>query len=440
MRCAGVVLIVAACAPTLSPLSMLSMLSTPSHLPSKAAAPAGVARSPEGTLGLAEAVDLAARTDPRGAATTARRRVAELSRTDARLSAVPDVQGGLAYTTGFPGSGSDLQLRGMLGSPFFHHYVAGIDASWNVAELLREPHAARAADAEIDVADDDAGGVRREAALVVIDLFERTLVALETQAVLVAEHSARSRELDALRARVAAKSLAEAELLQVEAAVADLDAELATARADERSTRAALRAVIADDRALTAQPQFDQVASAGIPEVQGAAALRREAAEQRSLARLAWLPRLMLGASAGYANPDAGSEAGLYAVGVAVAVPFTWALRERVQREANAAAADARALESDAVVQQLAVRSAELDGAVVGLESALPAAEVSRHAAEQARDALVVRAGAGVVAQVEIEAAEIGVRRTQMRERMIRVHLDALRARRTALGSAPASN
>ena len=51
---------------------------------------------------------------------------------------------------------------------------------------------------------------------------------------------------------------------------------------------------------------------------------------------------------------------------------------ERVQREANAAAADARALESDAVVQQLADRAAERDGAVAGLESALPAAEVSR--------------------------------------------------------------
>lgn len=418
-------LVLAACMPPPS--------RAPIAWPHDSARSPSAARSPEGTLGLAEAIELAARVDPRAAAAASRRRIAELQRSDATLLAAPDVLAGGAYTAGFPGSGSNLQLRGMLGSPFFRHYVAGVDASWNLADLLRVSHARGAADAAIEAADVSVAVARRDAALVVIDLFERVLGARATQAVLVAEAAGRGQLLDALRARVAAQTVAEAELLQAEAAIADLDAELATARTDEQSAREALRVAIADDRALAAELRIEAIAPAPLPERAIADALRREADEQRALARLAWLPRVILGASAGYANPSSGTDTGLYALGVAVGLPITGALRERHRREAEAEAADARALELDASVRTLAIRAAELEGAIAGLEASLVAAEASRRAAERARDALAARAAAGVVAHVELEATEVALRRAQLREQLLRVHADGMRARRAAI-------
>src|SRR5207245_1437279 len=107
-----------------------------------------------------------------------------------------------------------------------------------------------------------------------------------------------------------------------------------------------------------------------------------------------WIPKLMVGASTGYANPAPGSNPGYYAVGVAVALPLTGAFRERSRKDADAAIAEARALEADATIEQLAVRSAEIDGSIAGLEAALPAAQRSRNAAEQALAAVTARAEA----------------------------------------------
>jgi hypothetical protein len=47
--------------------------------------------------------------------------------------------------------------------------------------------------------------------------------------------------------------------------------------------------------------------------------------------------------------------------------------------------------------------------------------------------AVVVRAEAGAVPQVDVEAAHAVLRRTKMRARMLRLRLDGLRARRTFL-------
>ena len=40
----------------------------------------------------------------------------------------------------------------MLGSPFVHNYVGGVDASWHLAELLRTAHAVRATQSGVDAA------------------------------------------------------------------------------------------------------------------------------------------------------------------------------------------------------------------------------------------------------------------------------------------------
>jgi outer membrane protein TolC len=150
-----------------------------------------------------------------------------------------------------------------------------------------------------------------------------------------------------------------------------------------------------------------------------------------------WIPRITVGGSTGYANPPPGSDPGFYAVGVGLALPLTGTFRDRARRDADVASAQARALEADATLEQLSVRAAEIDGSIAGLEAALPAAERSREAAEQALAAVTVRAQAGAVPQVDVEASRAVLRRTGVRERMLRLRIDGLRARRPFLTTSP---
>jgi outer membrane protein TolC len=394
----------------------------------------GADGSGERVLGMRTALALAARRDPRVAVAAARTRAAEARRAEALVGYAPDVLLGAAYTDGFPGSGSNLQLRGMLGSPFYRHYVAGVDASWNLVDLLRAPHAVRAAEAGIDVAVASRAAAEREVALAVIALFEEILSAVETRDVLAAEARARRGQMGAVRARVESGTVPGEQLLQAEAGLSDVEAELATATADERRARTALRALIADDRALTATLRIEVPGSGReLPEMRIARAWRRQADELATLSNMEWLPRVTVGGSTGYANSAPGSDPGYYAVGVAVALPLTGALRERARRDADAAGAEGRALETSAILEQLSVRSAEIDGAIAGLGAALPAAKQSREAAEQALEAITVRAQAGAVPQVDVEAARATLRRAGMRERMLGLRIQGLRARRAFL-------
>ncbi|MGH7268809.1 MAG: TolC family protein, partial [Polyangiaceae bacterium] len=359
---------------------------------------------------------------------------AEARRDEALIGYAPDVLAGAAYTNGFSGSGSDLGLRGMLGSPFFHNYVAGVDASWNLVDLLRTPYAVRASEAGIDAAESTRAVARREIALAVIDLFERTLTAEDTRAVLAAEVKAREEEIGAVRTRVDAGMVAREQLLQAEAGLSDVEAEVLTASADERSARAALHEFIGDDRALTSSLRIEVPAGGKeLPEIRLARAWRKQAEEVSTLRGMDWIPRLMFGGSAGYANPPPGSQPGYYAVGVALALPLTGTFRERARKNADIADAEARALEADATVEQLAVRTAEIDCSISGLEAALPAATRSREAAEQALAAVTARAEAGAVPQVDVEAAQAVLRRAELRERLLRLRLDGLKARRAFL-------
>lgn len=385
-----------------------------------ASAAADAQGRPAEPLELQEAVALASRRDPRVAVAGARRRAAEARRDEALIGYAPDVMLGAAYTEGFPGSASNLQLRGMLSSPFFRNYVAGVDASWNLVELLRTPYSVRAAKAGV------------------VELFERVLTAGETLAVLRAEAEARREQISALRTRAEAGTVAGEQLLHAEAGLSDVEAELATAAAEERSARTALQALIADDRALTASLRIESPKGGReLPEIRIARAWRRQADDLSTLRDLEWIPRLMVGASAGYANPPQGSAPGYYALGAALALPLTGTFRERARRETEVASAQARALEADATLEQLSIRTAEIDGSITGLEAALPAAERSRGAAEQALAAVTARAQAGVVPQVDVEAARAVLRRTGMRERLLRLRLDGLRARRAFLTTSP---
>ncbi len=391
-----------------------------------------------GSLGLQEALTLASRRAWAVAAAVARRHAALARRDEVSMAHLPDVLIGAGFTDGFPGSGSNLGLRGMLASPFFRHYAAGVDASWDLVDLLRRPHAVQAAEADVDAADASRRASEREVFLVVVDLFERILIATETRAVLEVEIAARREQMGALQARVAGGMVAREQQMQAEAGLFDIEAELATETAEERSARTALRAIIDDDRALSATVHMQTlVADKELPELRMARAWRRQADELSTLRGMEWIPRVTLGASAGYANPPPGVDPGYYAVGLGLSLPLTRALRERSRRGADMALAKARAFEADAVIDQMLIRGAEIDGAIAGLSAALPAAERSREAAEQALEAVAARAQAGSVPQVDVEAARAVVQRTTMRNRMLQIRLDGLRARRTLLTAGP---
>jgi len=385
-------------------------------------------------LGLTEALGLALRRDARFAVVAARARAEEARRAEASLTAMPEVLLGAGLTAGFPGSGSNLQLRGMLGSPFFRTWVAGVDASWNVIDLLRAPRAAGAAEAAAEAVAAAGGVARREVALTLVDLFERALVARERSALLEVEVAARRALLAALRARIDAGALAADQALLAAAGLGDAEAERLAAIADERGARAALYALVGDTRARTAPLAFDLGTSDGpSPEERTARALRRQAVEVRALRALDLAPRVTVAGSVGYANAAPGSDPGYYALGAAVALPLTGAIRDRARRDGEAAALEAQASQADATAQQLATRVAEIDASIEALEAALPAVEAGTRLADQAAEGLAARAAAGVVAPIDVEPARSVQRRARARERTLRVQLEGLRARRSLL-------
>nr|MBA3950196.1 TolC family protein [Acidobacteriota bacterium] len=387
------------------------------------------------TLPLPEAIELAIRAYPGTAAARARRQSAEARVAEARLMGAPDVLVGAAYTDGFPGSGSHLGLRGMLGSPFVRHYVAGVDASWDLADLLRASPTRAAARAARDSETALEASARRDVALQIIALYERTLAAADAREILLAEGDARRDQRDAVKARVDAGLTAPEELTQADAALTDLDAELMGVQSDERAARAALRQWIADDRALTTTLVLVSPGLFGeTPELRASLALRRQAAALLKLRTLHAVPRVMLGASAGYANPPPGMAAGVYAVSAGIVLPVTGLFRDRARRTAEAASVEARAHELDAVTQQIAIRAAELDAAIDGLTAALPAAERATAAAAASLDAVAARATAGLIRHADVEVARAALRKAQLRESILRRQINGMRARMSVVG------
>lgn len=394
------------------------------------------------TLTLDAAIESAYRKDPRAAAQQARHRAATARYRETKLGYAPDVLFGAAYTDGFPGSGSNLRLRGMLGSPFFQHYAAGVDASWELSDLLRTYHSVAAARAQTEAESALQRATLRETALGVIDYFERVLTMQAQVALLKEEVLGRQAELAALRARVEAGVAPRTDLLQLAAARQELAADLESARAEEHCARAGLHALTGDARALSfmlaftlPQDQARPESSKAVAEVQAARALRVQAAALQKQRNLEPVPRLTVGTSAGYANPPPGTAPGYYAGGVALSIPLSAILRERARRDAEAALAESRAAELDARVQALIIRAEELDSAITGLVAAYIAAAQSTHAAQHLLDALLARAAAGTVRQIEVEVVRSLLRRAQTRERGLKIRLDALRARRLYLRS-----
>lgn len=397
----------------------------------------GGSRAEPPLLTLDAAIEIAYRKDPRAAAQQARQRVATARYHEMKLGYAPDVLIGVAYTDGFPGSGSNLRLRGMLGSPFFQHYAAGVDASWELSDLLRTYQSVAAARAQREAESALQRATLRETALGVIDYFERVLTVQAQVALLQEEVLVRQAEIAALRARVEAGIVPRTELLQLAAARQELEADLESARAEEHSTRAGLHALTSDARALSgvltltrSQDQAQPEAGEAIAEIQAARALRVQVTALQKQRSLEAIPRLTVGVSAGYANPPPGAAPGYYAAGVGLSIPLSTILRERAHREAEAALVESRAADLDARVQTLVIRAEELDSAIGGLGAARVAAAQSTLAAQDSLDALLARAAAGTVRQIEVEAVRSMLRRAQTRERTLQIRLDALRARR----------
>jgi len=388
-------------------------------------------------LTLDAAIESAYRKDPRAAAQQARHYAAMARYRETKLGYAPDVLLGAAYTDGFPGSGSNLRLRGMLASPFFQHYAAGVDASWELSDLLRTYHSVAAARAQREAESALQSATLRETALGVIDYFERALSMQAQVALLQEEVLGRQAEVAALRARVEAGIVPRTELLQLVAARQELIADLENARAEEHSARAGLHALTGDARALSfvlaftlPQEQAQPIASEAVAEVQAARALRVQSAALQKQRSLEAIPRLTVGASAGYANPPPGTAPGYYAAGVALSIPLSALLRERARRDEEAALVESRAAELDARVQALIIRAQELDSAITGLDAAHVAAAQSTRTAQDSLDALLARVAAGTVRQIEVEPVRSLLRRAQTRERTLKIRLDAFRARR----------
>ncbi|HEX9633492.1 MAG TPA: TolC family protein [Gemmatimonadales bacterium] len=299
--------------------------------------------------------------------------------------------------------------------------------SWTLFDGGGRRAGVRAAEAGVRAgmagADAAEGDVLAEAA-------HRYLAARTAGAVLAAQREGRGAlgaERDRVARLVAEGEIARVELLRVEAALAQVDAEVVAAAAEQdvalRALARTLDLPVVVPGALTnlapgrAEPPARDVLLAGLadqsPDLRAAGDHLEQARQTRRRAQAAWLPRVDLqGAVIAYGNGD-WRFTPEWQVGARLFYPVLLggqrsAAVARAQAGVDAAAAEARATHqrlAEAVDRALAARSTAV-ARVAALEA------VATHLAEVARiEALALAAGAGV--EVEYLRAEADARRAR---------------------------
>lgn len=400
-------------------------------------APAAPLEVSNGAVSCVEAIRYAWSNAPRVRAAAAVAAVSEAKRTELRAGYVPQVNAAADYTAGFSGSGSNLGLRGMMISPFVRHWAAGLEASWSVLEFVRVEPRVDVTYAEEAAAKADQARIERDVALMIVDVYERALVAEEALRTGDAEIAWRKAHVAALEALVGAGGAAPpTDLLQARASLAHAEADRAVAAADRDGLRAVLATLVGDERMATVTLVLDAPTMDGNPDPEGRAARAyREAATR--LRDLSWrevLPRVIVGGSIGYANPPIGQDPGIWAVGVSLVVPLTAPIGADAREEGAARAYEAKAYDEEARKQELDTRRATLRATVKALDAALPAAEASTKAAREALAAIDVRAKGGLAREVEVETSRALVTKAEVDESTLRLRLAGTKARLAWMG------
>lgn len=391
----------------------------------------------DGAVPCVEAIRYAWSNAPRVRAAAALAAVSDAKRTELRAGYVPQVNAAVDYTAGFSGSGSNLGVRGMMISPFVHQWAAGLEASWSVLEFVRIEPRVGVANAEETAAKAEQARIERDVALMMVDTYERTLAAEEALRVGDAEIAWRRAHVAALDALVNAGGAAPpTDLLQARASLARAEAERALAAADRDGLRAVLATLAGDDRMTTVTLVLDAPTMEGKtdPEGRAARAYREAATRLRDLSWREALPRVIVGGSFGYANPQPGQDPGIWAAGVSVVVPLTAPIAADAREEGAARAYEAKAYDAEARAQEIETRRAALRATVKALATALPAMEASTSAARESLAALEVRAKGGLARELEVEANRALVTRAEVDESTLRVRLAGAKARLAWMG------
>ncbi len=407
-----------------------------SHLPSVLSKPAQLEMHSD-SVACTQAIRFAWANAPRVRAALALVAVSAAKRDELRAGYFPQVNGAVLGTAGFSGSGSNLGVRGMMGSPFVNRWAAGLEGSWSALEFLRIEPRVDVTYAEEAAANADRERIERDVALMIVDVYEKTLEAETMLSVAHADIASRRMHVGALDALLNAGGVIPAtDLLQGRAALARSEAARAGVVADLDGLRAVLSTLVGDPRMVAARLVLDAPKSdaKGDEDVVAARAQREAARRLRDLAWRDLLPRVVVGGSAGYAHTPTPQDPGLWAAGVAVMVPLTGTFSERARQQVAAFAADSRAHEADARAQEVEVRRATLRATLRALELALPSAEASTKAAHEAMSAVEARANAGLVREVEVGTALVAVAHATSTEGQIRIRVQATRARLAWLG------
>lgn len=387
-------------------------------------------------LKLSDAIARARAVAPQASSAGHLAEAARARESEAEAGYLPVLNASAVTFTGLSGSSaSNLGVRGMMASPFVDHYAAGVEGSWSLLEFLRVEPRVAAARAEERAAVADKSAIERDVAMAAIEGFERVLSLEARLASIDQDLASRKAQLAVIEAQVAGGVVADVELLQSRAGLARAAAERTGVAAEREAVRAALVVLTGDGRYGEGSLEIDSLAAAGERLETRIATARRDQAERHRLVGARELtPRVVVSASAGYANPAAGKDTGYYAVGAAVVLPLTSFVGDRARAEALAQAAQAQADAADARQQQIDLKVASLRATLSGAAAALSAADASEGAARAARDALDARVKAGAARAVEIEAARSQFVDTQTTAAVLRIRVRSLKARLALLG------
>ncbi len=391
----------------------------------------------DGAVPCVEAIRYAWSNAPTVRAAAALTAVSEARRAELRAGYLPVATAGGLYTKGFPGSGGNLGMRGMMNSPFVRTWAVGLEASWSALEFLRIGPRIDVTYAEEAAARAEQARIERDVALMMVDLYERTLAAEAALQIADADIAARRAHVAGLAALASAGgAVPESDVLQARATLARTEADRTLAAADREGLRGVLAVLVGDLRMTSVKLVLDAPA-VDVSSDPDAAAARAHREAARRLRDVAWrdvLPRVVVSGSVGYANTPMGQDPGLWAAGVGVIIPLTSFFAEEARAEAAARAADARAFEADARAQELAIQRATLRAMRKALDAAIAATDATVAAAKAALAAVEARVKGGLARALELESARVVLVRAEVDAATLRIRSDAIKARLSWMG------